>query len=133
LSAVRQLGEVSAAFREAVRLRFMGNISPSIERAAAATVGADRVAIDGFLSHREALARAARAAVLLDGVDIAGAAGLTSKIFEYLALRRPILLLAPPGPARELLHTLDAGRSASPGDVRGVVQALGALFDEWRS
>jgi glycosyltransferase involved in cell wall biosynthesis len=133
LAAVRLLAQERPGFRAAVRLRFMGNISPSVAEAAVATVGRDQAAIDGFLPHREALARASSAAVLLDGVDIAGAAGLTSKIFEYLGLRRPILLLAPPGPARELIRDLGAGRSAEPGDVRSVAAALGGLFDDWQT
>jgi hypothetical protein len=113
----------------------MGNVSSWISDEAVATVGKGRVSIDGLLPHREALARAARSSVLL-GITTraeAGGAGLTSKLFEYLGLRRPVLMLAPPGPARSLVEDLEAGQTADPDDVEGIARAVGKLYEEWRS
>lgn len=135
LEALRHLTITSPEFGDALRLRLMGNVSEWIADVAVAVIGRERVSIDGLLPHREALARAARAAVLL-GITTrkeAGGVGLTSKLFEYLGLRRPILMLAPPGPARSIVEDLRAGQTADPDDVPAIIGALRALYDQWRS
>lgn len=135
LDALRRLTLSAPGFPEALRLRLMGNVPGWVSNAALATVGQERVSVDGLLPHREALRRAARAAVLL-GITTraeAGGAGLTSKLFEYLGLRRPVLMLAPPGPARSLVEDLEAGQTADPDDVEGIARAIGRLYEEWRS
>lgn len=135
LDALRRLTSSAPGFPEALRLRLMGSVPSWVSDAAVTRVGRERVSIDGLLPHREALIRASRAAVLL-GITSraeAGGAGLTSKLFEYLGLRRPVLMLAPPGPARSLVKDLEAGRTADPDDVEGIARAIGWLYDEWRS
>jgi glycosyltransferase involved in cell wall biosynthesis len=133
LAAIRRLSADRPGFAAAVRLRLMGNVLPSIADAAILTVGADRVRIDGLVPHREALVRASRAAVLVAITPEAesGGAGLTSKLFEYLGLRRPILVLAPPSPAVTLVNELAAGRTARPDSADEVVRALSLLHDDW--
>jgi glycosyltransferase involved in cell wall biosynthesis len=135
LDALRRVTLTALGFSEALRLRLMGNVPVWVTDAALAAVGQERVSIDGLLPHREALTRASRAAVLL-GITSraeAGGAGLTSKLFEYLGLRRPVLMLAPPGPARFLVEDLEAGETADPDDVEGIARAIGRLFGDWRS
>lgn len=46
------------------------------------------------------------------------------KIFEYLAVGRPILALVPPGPAADLVAEFDAGVVVRPSDVAGIAAAL---------
>jgi hypothetical protein len=58
---------------------------------------------------------------------------MTSKFLEYLGLRRPILLLAPDGPARRLLADLGVGLAAEADDERAIEGAVVALYDEWAS
>jgi glycosyltransferase involved in cell wall biosynthesis len=133
--ALRRLSLSKPGFAEAVRLRLMGNVAGWVSDAAVATIGQDHVSIDGLLPHREALRRAAGSAVLL-GITTAaeaGGVGLTSKLFEYLGLRRPVLMLAPPGPARALVEDLDAGWTAAPDEADGIERAIAGLFDDWRS
>jgi glycosyltransferase involved in cell wall biosynthesis len=118
-----------------IRLHLMGWVVDWVIEAANEAVGPDRVTFDGLVSHREALHRASRAAVLL-GITTrveAGGAGLTSKLFEYVGLRRPVLMLAPEGPARQLVRDAGCGLSADPDDVEEIAGALARLFDEWRN
>ncbi len=118
-----------------LRLHLMGWVVDWALDAARAAIGEDRVVFDGLLSHREALARASRAALLL-GITTrmeAGGAGLTSKLFEYLGLQRPILMLAPAGPASQLIAQSGCGLAVEPDDVEAIVGALSQLFDEWQS
>lgn len=135
LEAIRHLDLATPGFREVLRLRLMGNVAGWVAAAAEAVVGDDRLTVDGLLSHREALRRASQSAVLLAITTRAeaGGAGLTSKVFEYAGLRRPVLMLAPPGPARSLVEELEAGRAADPDDVEGIALAIRHLFEEWRS
>ena len=50
-------------------------------------------------------------------VSESGAGTLTGKIFECLGVGRPILLLAPPGPASDLVEESGAGVGVNPSDV----------------
>jgi len=89
---------------------------------------ADRVRILGPKSHREALSILAGA----DAVMLAGAAGsgaelqIPNKLYEYLALRRPILTLAAANsPVRTILR--DAAANAvvcEPGDEAALSGAI---------
>jgi GT2 family glycosyltransferase/glycosyltransferase involved in cell wall biosynthesis len=133
--ALRLLANENPAFARAMNVRLMGTIPPWAVESAEAAIGADRVAYDGLVSHREALDRAGRAAVLL-GITTkseAGGAGLTSKLFEYLALRKPILMLAHSGPARDIVFSTGAGLVVEPDDVPAIKDALFRLFEEWET
>ena len=130
----RQMG-VDAAFAARLRLRLMGNIVGWVSDLARSRLGKERVLVDGQLPHRLALERAAEAAVLLGITTRAesGGTGFTSKLFEYLGLRRPVLMLAPPGPARELVEQLQAGAVADPDDLGAIVNGIRTLYEDWRS
>ena len=129
------MAATDASFGAALKLRLVGNVTAAIAAAATDALGDERVAIDGLVPHREALEIAAGSAVLLAITTRreAGGAGLTSKLFEYLGLRRPILLLAPAGPARDLVTSLDAGEVAEPDDEAGISRAVRRLYRAWQS
>ncbi len=59
---------------------------------------------------------------------------LTGKIFPYLASGRPILAVAPPGDARDLIEAY-AGEAVivENGDVDGVVDAILGAFARWKA
>ena len=121
--------------RRDLRLRLMGNSPRWVGDAATEAIGPSSVAIDGILPHREALERAGRAAVLLaiSSRAEAGSAAMTSKFLEYLGLHRPILLLAPDGPARTLLAELGIGAAADPDDAGAIESAILRLYGDWAS
>jgi hypothetical protein len=58
---------------------------------------------------------------------------MTSKLLEYLGLRRPILMLAPEGPGVRLVRELRAGAVAAPDDRAAIQAALAELYSQWRS
>ena len=135
LEAVERASIVRPELRRDVRIRLIGSVPDWAIEAAIRTVGAERVTVDGILSHRDALAKAADAAVLLgiSSTAEAGGSALTSKLFEYLALRRPVLMLAPPGPATEIVTAANAGEVADPDDPETIRDALIRLYDAWAS
>jgi glycosyltransferase involved in cell wall biosynthesis len=75
------------------------------------------------------------AAALLLVVPRAGGAGNhTGKLFDYLASGTPILALAPtPNVAADLILESRSGLIVPPDDPQAVADALGRLYDEWRS
>jgi glycosyltransferase involved in cell wall biosynthesis len=118
-----------------LRLRFVGRVPDWVVTAAEKAVGPARIVAEGMLPHREALRRVGGAAVLLgiSSTAEAGTAAMTSKLLEYLGLRRPVLMLAPQGPGVELVTRLCAGRTAPPDDVETIAAAVEMLYDEWKT
>lgn len=96
----------------------------------------DYVEIRGLKCHSEALScmAGADALVLVGGAGPGSDLQVPNKLFEYLALRRPILaLLAPDSPARSMLHDARADTIIrEPTDVAGIAQAIQELADPSR-
>lgn len=118
-------------FRDRFVLRFVGGVDHAVAeglRQAGLEAHMERV---GQVSHHEALRHMQRArALLLPVNDTANVMGfLPAKVFEYLAVRRPILAIAPAGAdIRRVLgetHTVVAR-----GDEEGMRQAVSALFSD---
>jgi hypothetical protein len=59
----------------------------------------------------------------------AGPASMTGKIYEYLALRRPILVLGPEGVASRLVTDSGAGVAANPTDRSQLGQAIATVIN----
>jgi glycosyltransferase involved in cell wall biosynthesis len=133
LQALDQASRDRPALRDDVRIRLIGSIPEWVVEAAVRTVGAARVTVDGVVPHREALAKAGGSAVLLGitSEQESGGSAMTSKLLEYLGLRRPILMLAPPGPAVELLASINVGEAARPDDREAIRAALLRLHHNW--
>lgn len=113
-----------------VRLDIVGNVPDDVRAAAAAKGVADRVDFAGYLPHREALARVARAdvAVVLIADRPGAKAAMTGKLYEYLATGLPALVLGPAdGEAAKLVTSLSAGWVAPPHDVTAICDRLVAL------
>jgi glycosyltransferase involved in cell wall biosynthesis len=90
-----------------------------------------RVIEHPYLDHREAieLIRSAHGLCVLL-TDLPGAERVVpAKTFEYLAARRRILAIAPPGEVTDLLATYPDARVFSPGDVKGVANYLAKEFE----
>ena len=119
---------IRAAGTTDVALTMIGPISPEQRQLAEAEVSGAHLEIRPFLPHREALAAMTACDVLLvvTNVEEAGPAALTGKIFEYLAMRRPILVVAPPSAATKLVDETNAGVWADPTNAVALDEALEA-------
>jgi glycosyltransferase involved in cell wall biosynthesis len=107
-------------------LHLLGSVSPSNAARAQEAIPAANLSLDGFVPHEEALRRMAAADVLvvISNVFEAGAGTMTGKIFECLAVRRPILLISPRGPAADLVESSGAGVVADPRDPVALDRAI---------
>jgi len=135
-AALRRLATNPESDCTPIRLALLGPDSydgqPLRELAAQAGV-ADRVDILGTKCHAEALSymAGADALILVGGAGHGADLQVPNKLFEYLALRRPILaLLAPDSPARTVLREARADAIVcEPTDDARIAQAMQTLAD----
>lgn len=117
---------------QALELVFSGRRTPEQESLLARLNGLPcRVERHPYLDHAKALELMRFASgLLLLLADLPGASRVVpAKLFEYLAARRRILAIAPPGEVWDLLAPFRA-RCVSPADVAGIARCLRREIDE---
>jgi glycosyltransferase involved in cell wall biosynthesis len=109
-----------------VELLLLGIIGQRQADEARRAIPASALRIEPFVVHSEAIARAAASDVLLviSNSEEAGPAALTGKVFEYLAIGKPILAITPPGPAADLIRRSGAGVTADSQDPGAIDEAI---------
>jgi glycosyltransferase involved in cell wall biosynthesis len=111
--------------RGRVRLELLGVVDPRTRRALAATDDVD-VETVGSVDWEEAIARvvAARIAVVINAPNTGGDMALPNKLFEALALGRPVLALATPrSDTARLLERLGQEAGLAPPDEPSAIAA----------
>jgi len=94
---------------------------------------AARCEFTGYLNHDKAIEKAASCSILLLVIPKveANKGILTGKIFEYLALKRPILAIGPvDGDAAQILNETGAGKMFDYSDVNGISLFLQEKMNE---
>jgi glycosyltransferase involved in cell wall biosynthesis len=119
------IGEVvrSGVDGRSVRFEMIGPFLPHELDTARRRIPSDRLTVRPFMPHRSAL----RAMAEWDGLCVIATDGNTSlagKLYECLALRRPIVVIAPEGPATRLVRELNAGASGDPRDADSIKAAI---------
>ncbi len=129
------LEQLEAAGTTNLHLELVGAFGASVHRRAGALVDAGMVSFLPFQPHHAAIACMMDADVLLlvRPDDLDGRIVHTSKIFEYMAVGRPIFAISPPGEIATLVTTEHLGRWVAPGDVGAIVEALRAMLHEHRN
>lgn len=113
-----------------VVLRFIGTVSPE-HRKKIGTIPEKNIELIPYVDHRRAIEYMSSSSVLLliipDNKNNKGI--VTGKLFEYMAVRRPVLLLGPlDGDAAELIRTSKAGEILEPDNSEGILQ----LLNDWK-
>lgn len=121
--------QVVAADAEGPGVRFdvVGAASPAVTAAVHDRGLESVVRFHGYLPHGEALSVMAAADVgVVVIADLPGARSVyTGKLFEYLGMGLPVLLVGPTdGAAAELIGTTRAGEVVAYGDVRGIAETV---------
>jgi glycosyltransferase involved in cell wall biosynthesis len=108
--------------------RFLGDFRSSDREWAEGLGLGDRLELIPYVPRAESLAMQRDSEALLLLIPDAGGRGrgvLSGKVFEYLAVGRPILAAVPPdGAAAELIREVGAGPVVAPDDVQGIGRAL---------
>jgi glycosyltransferase involved in cell wall biosynthesis len=99
LNAALRLAQAEPGFRDAFRLIVLGNQDEQAAAELAMHALAGSVEVRGYGDHASTVteARSADLLLLLVNTTPGAAAAVPGKLYEYLAERRPILTLAPPG------------------------------------
>ena len=93
-----------------------------------------RVIRQSYLDHSgviELMHAADGLCLLLSDVPHAGRV-VPAKVFEYLAVRRPIVSITPPGEVSELLGECPFANIHTPRDIRGIAQTLAREIRRFR-
>jgi len=122
LAAVGDLTRSGVAGR-AVRFELLGPFLPEEVDVARKHIPPGQLVIRPFAVHREAL-RLMSDWDALCVIATDGPASLASKMYECLALRRPIVVIAHEGPATRLVHALKVGAVADPHDRNSIRDAM---------
>jgi glycosyltransferase involved in cell wall biosynthesis len=119
-----------------VAARFLGDFRESDRAWAAGLDLGDRLELLPYAPRATSLAlqRDSEALLLLiPEADGRGKGVLSGKVFEYVAVGRPILAAVPPdGAAAELIREADAGVVVPPDDPVAIRSALEELHTRWR-
>lgn len=138
LEAVGQCLRDGLLPRDMVEVRLLGGFDVEAEAVTKDLIArysmADIVRAEGVVAYIDGLRHLLASAVLLLVTDSSwgGRHLVPTKLYEYLAAGRPILALAPDGPAAELVAEMDAGIIVPPDDVAGIRRALVRLYERWR-
>ncbi len=117
-------------FREKALVRFVGQLDP-LYRARFDGLE-DNIEIVNMVAHKRAIEmmQATQLLLLLLPNDEEGRLSFTNKFFEYLAARRPILAIVPPGVVSEIVMQYKIGSVAPPDDIPAIAQTLLTLFEQ---
>jgi glycosyltransferase involved in cell wall biosynthesis len=120
---------------DTVVVRCYGLFDPLVHQWAAPLIARGMVELHPFVPHAEAIEATAAADVLLLVIsdDLEGRIAVPNKLYEYLAVGRALLALAPPGDVPRLIRTLGAGVAGAPTDVDAIVVALRQLITQHQS
>lgn len=131
--ALRMLLDAGSISADDVRVRIAGHCRMDVPAEIARYGLNGIVELVGRVPHDEALRRMAQTDVLLKiGAPDMDGHSLSTKIFEYLAIGRPILALVPTGPIATLVQKLNAGRVASPGSPDEIASAVLSMLADHR-
>lgn len=91
------------------------------------------VSVEGLKSYQECIAyqKGADILVLIIHPDENPEIMMTQKVFEYLASKKPILAIAPPGACSQLIQSLNAGVCVPYDNVDAIKDAIADLFGDW--
>lgn len=108
-----------------VEVRFIGVMDSEIQDAISDTFKGNAVFL-GYVAHKEAIRTISRSDINLITLPMTGDVSyiVTGKLFEYLAAKRPILAVVPPGEAARLITEARAGIVVHENDPEKLSDAL---------
>jgi glycosyltransferase involved in cell wall biosynthesis len=135
VQAVQRLSESAPHLAERLELVFAGRRTPDQERELDRLQSLPcRTTRLPFIEHAQAVAVMRDAdALLLLNADLPNTHRIiNAKTFEYIAARRPILVVAPKGDVWEVLSEIPETVLCRPADIAGITKALASALERHR-
>ncbi len=135
--AIKDLEKEVPGFGSDLQIQVMGKTDASVLESAQ-SMGVDKYLVNtGYVAHSEAI-RIMQAShillLLINDVAFNAPGRMTGKIFEYLAARRPILLIGPvDGDAAQVIADTQSGASVGFGDLEGLKKILTDYYALYKS
>lgn len=132
LQAAARLAQQDSAFARAFRLTLLGTLDARARGEVAEHSAGLKIELRGQLDHAGTVAAMRNAAVLLLVANTTPGAEATvpGKLFEYLAVGRPVLAVAPhESSTADVLNMTGGGRVAEAGNVDAIACALREMFN----
>ncbi len=133
---LQQLCDQEPGFRETLELRLVGQVDFSVVEALRQAGLETCTSLPGNVPRQEALRYTASSTVLLLLLNRQpNAMGrIPGKLFEYLAVKRPILVLGPKdADAGRIVEECGSGTTLPYDDIEGIRQAIVRLYRQFRS
>ncbi len=133
LKALIELIQEDSRWKTHLRLKFVGRVAQPILEQFNQPELIGLIEYLPYVPHQESIRHLLSTDLALLIIDDAPANKgiLTGKLYEYLGSRKPILALAPPGNAVDLIRQLNAGYIAPPGDIEQIKAILQEIMDKW--
>jgi hypothetical protein len=130
-----ELGGENPAFKETLKIRLVGQTDSTIIHELGQLGLSGQLEITPHLNHKAGLKLLGQSAVLLLPLnDAPNAKGiLPGKMYEYLALGRPILAMGPLGSdCEKIIVQTKAGYYCDFGDKEGLKISVERMFTDWQ-
>ncbi|MDB4910180.1 MAG: hypothetical protein JWO39_1003 [Gemmatimonadetes bacterium] len=124
LESLKQLVTDRPDWISRLKVTFMGRRSPSADAAIREFAYPEVLEVVDHVSKREAVRRMRESDVLLMLAAPRLDRSLPTKLFDYLASRRPVLIFGSPGESSALIDQLSAGELCPPGSAKALGDAL---------
>lgn len=133
--ALNQLSKTNADFKKLLRIQLIGQTDESIINDIKKNNLGENLVLTDHLPHKEGLVQLSKSQVLLlplnDAPNVKGI--LPGKMYEYMALRRPILALGPTNADYAgILKETNAGVPLNFEDVKGIKETLQNYFQVFK-
>jgi glycosyltransferase involved in cell wall biosynthesis len=135
-NGLHQLREEHPDFARDLQVRIYGVADPIVQQQISGFGDISWISFLPYVSHAEVIKIQREARVLLLSVNnVPSAKGIiTGKIFEYLAIGRPVLCIGPPdGDAAHIIREAEAGPIVDFEDLDGLKKAVMELYQNWKS
>ncbi len=133
IQAVQELKEEHPALTAKLKIRFLGNVAPRYQTLIQQLKLEQWFEFSGQVPYTENIQQLAKASVLLLIPSQNAPMSLPGKLFEYLYLRRPMLVLCGDNATNDLLRELRVGYIAQPDDVAAIKNFLVELFRQFQA
>jgi glycosyltransferase involved in cell wall biosynthesis len=135
LTALKKCLDRQCIPRDMIQVVLVGNLASKINADIHLLELSDVIQTTGYVPHQSSIAYLLQSdlQLLIIGSLPGSQAIFTGKIFEYLASNKPILTLAPPGAASDLIREAHAGAVVAPDDIDEIANRLCMFYTNWES